>query len=458
MKLLIFGTGEYYERFKKWTAGEEVVALLDNSPEKQHTVIDGVEVLSPEEGVRREYDAVVIMSFYIKAMKEQLIGLGVPEEKIYHFYDLRKLIDPEENRQDIRYYGNIALLSTDLALGGTAIALFHMAEVLKGNGYSVVFASMMDGPLRGKLEELGIPVVIDPNLQLATMRETAWLSEFKLVLCNAINYYIFLSERDKRIPVVWWLHDSAFFYDGVDKEVLRKIPRENLRVFSVGPVPEEALHRIVPELSVGQLLYGVEDSAGSGGIPRKAGREKKDARGKIYFVTIGAVEERKGQDILLQAVRLLRKEERENAVFYLVGQDTSLLAGRIKEEAVSMPEIVMTGPVGREEIGKILEGADVMVCPSREDPMPTVAAEAMSYGVPCILSDATGTAAYIRDGENGLVFGSGDAGMLAQKLRWCMENRDRLGQMGKEARQVYERYFSMDVFEENVMEIVGRFL
>ena len=123
-----------------------------------------------------------------------------------------------------------------------------------------------------------------------------------------------------------------------------------------------------------------------------------------------------------------------------------------------MPEIVITGPVGREEIGKLLEGADVMVCPSREDPMPTVAAEAMSYSVPCILSDATGTAAYIRDRENGLVFGSGKAGMLAGKLRWCMENRDRLGQMGKEARQVYERYFSMDVFEENVMEIVGRFL
>ena len=99
MKLLVFGTGEYYGRFKKWLTKDEVVALLDNSPEKQHTVIDGVEVLPPKEGVRKEFDAVVVMSFYIKAMKVQLMELGVPAEKIYHFYDLRRLVDIEENRQ-----------------------------------------------------------------------------------------------------------------------------------------------------------------------------------------------------------------------------------------------------------------------------------------------------------------------------------------------------------------------
>ncbi len=30
MKLLVFGTGEYYERFKKSTDKEDIVALLDN--------------------------------------------------------------------------------------------------------------------------------------------------------------------------------------------------------------------------------------------------------------------------------------------------------------------------------------------------------------------------------------------------------------------------------------------
>lgn len=458
MKLLVFGTGEYYERFKKWIAQEDIVALLDNSPAKQHMIIDGVEVLSPLEGITRDYDAVIIMSFYIKAMKKQLMELGVSETKIYHFYDLRKLIRVEENQQQIRYYGitkqellrdagkTIALLSTDLALGGTAIALFHMAKVLKKLGYSVVFASMMDGPLRKRMEELDIPVVVDANLQLATMRETAWLAEFRLIICNAINYYIFLSERNLRIPMIWWLHDSAFFYDGVDREVLRKILGENLRVLSVGPVPEKAFHQAFPEMPVGQLLYGVDDMTG--------GAVKKTAHEKVSFVTIGFIEERKGQDILLQAISLLQKEIREQAVFYLIGQNTSLLAERIREEAKPMPEIIMTGPVGREEIDQILRDADVMVCPSREDPMPTVAAEAMSYGVPCIVSNVTGTAEYIKEKENGLIFESEDAEMLAHKITWCIENRGRLEQMGISVRQVYEQYFSMSVFEKAVERIV----
>lgn len=462
MKLLVFGTGEYYERFKKWIANQEIVALLDNSSEKQHTVIDNVEVLSPREGIKRDFDVIIIMSFYIKAMKKQLMELGVPEEKIYHFYDLRKLISLKENWQQIRYYGiteqellgnageTIGLLSTDLALGGTAIALFHMAKALMKLGYSVVFASMMDGPLRKRIEELGIPVVIDANLQLATMRETVWLAGFWLIVCNAINYYIFLSERDLKIPMLWWLHDSAFFYDGVDREVIRKISGENLRVLSVGPVPEKALHQVLPEMPVERFLYGVEDV--SGGAVRKLPHEK------VCFVTIGFIEERKGQDILLQAVRLLEKEIRRRTVFYLIGGNTSLLAARIREEAEQMPEIILTGPVDRREIDRRLWNADVMVCPSREDPMPTVVAEAMSYGVPCIVSDAAGTAEYIVEEENGLLFESENADALAEKIRWCVEHRDKLEQMGEKARRIYEKHFSMEVFEKNVMEIIARFV
>ena len=64
MKCLIFGTGEYYNRYKKWLAKEEVVALLDNSFAKQNTFIDGIEVLSPADGVKFTFDAVVITVSY----------------------------------------------------------------------------------------------------------------------------------------------------------------------------------------------------------------------------------------------------------------------------------------------------------------------------------------------------------------------------------------------------------
>lgn len=463
MKFLLFGTGDYYERYKKWFHSADVLALLDNSPKKQNTIIDGIQVLSPEEGVKLSFDVIVILSFYVKAMKHQLLELGVSKDRIFHFYDLHQLIYRKEIQKPIQYFGaseelvkankhtekKILLLSQDMTLGGPAIALFHVAEILVKHGYKVVYASMMDGPLKEKLLSGNIPVIVDVNLQIETMKDADWVSSFSLVFCSTINFHIFLSERNTDIPVIWWLHDSDFFYDGIKSQILQNINKERLKVCAVGPVPKNAIRRLVPDLPVESLLYGVSDEA------EKYARIQTECQHRICFVTIGYIEERKGQDILIQAIQALPDDLREQAMFYLVGQNSSMMAQKLQTEIEQMPEIVMTGTVDREKINDILNHADVMICPSREDPMPTVAAEAMMHGVTCIVSDVTGTAEYIQDGIDGFVFHSEDVWELAAKIAWCIEHDSDLYQMSVGARRIYEKYFSMDVFEQSLLEIMN---
>lgn len=464
MKYLIFGTGEYYERYKKWFAREDIVALLDNAPGKQNTYLDGIPILSPGQGVKLAYDAVVILSFYVKEMKRQLLGLGVMEECIYHFYDLHKLVCRDGNGRRTAYkkpvlcYGGadrmeklscILLLSHDLTLGGPALALYHMAKVLRARGDNIIFASMLDGPLREILLAEGIPVIVDVNLQVETMREAEWTAGFSCIVCNTINYYVFLSDRDTGIPVIWWLHDSLFFYDGADKEVLCGLNRDNIRIYAVGPVAGAAIARFLPDMEVWDLVYGVADEAGDGG-GRHCGS------GKLCFVTIGYIEARKGQDILAGAVQKIPEGIRKKAEFYLVGQDTSQMAGQIRKIAENIPEVIITGTMDRKGIHEMLARADVMICPSREDPMPTAAAEAMMHRVPCIMSDAAGTAAYICSGEDGFVFHSGDERELADRIIWCIGHHGELPGMGIRAREIYDKYFSMAVFEKKIMEMVRR--
>ena len=449
MIFLLFGTGDYYNRYRKWFAEETVAALLDNAPEKQNTRIDGIRVRSPEKGVRMSYDMIVILSFYYKAMKRQLLELGVEEGKICHFYDLHRFLrvrrnDPPVSVEDAKR--RILLLSQDMTLGGPALALFHAAKVLKAHGYSVLYASMLEGPLRRQIEEAGIPVAVDENLQIGTMRDCGWTNRFALLICNTVNFHVFLSERDAGTPVIWWLHDAPFYYDGVDKELLQRIDRRNLYVVSVGPIPQKAIQTYLPDLKVGQLLYGVSDLCGDGPKCRPAG--------KLRFVTIGYVTEHKGQDLLLRAVRMLSEEDRKRAEFFLVGQDSSWMARQLKEEAEDLKNVVFTGTVDRQQIDRILSGADVLVCPSRQDSMPTVAAEAMMHWLPCLLSDAVGTARFVRDGEDGLLFASEDADALAKQMKWCIDNRERLSAMGRRARRIYERFFSEEVFEERVLGLL----
>lgn len=458
MKYLLFGTGDYYKRYRKWFNKEEVLALLDNAVDKQETFIDGIKVLSPEVGVRLNYDRIVILSFYVIEMKSQLIKLGVSADKVYHFYQLHDIINLTRKARQVHYYGNakeiigsagqnrVLLLSQDLTLGGPSIALFHAACVLKKHGFQVVYASMLDGPLRQKLLDVHIPVVVDENMQVAVMRECRWTESFSILICNTVNFHVFLSERRTDIPIIWWLHDSVFFYGGVNKEVMQSIDQTNLQVVSVGSVPEDAIHCFLPDLPVGRLLYGVADTF--------TYKLRRNSTTKTVFATIGYIEKRKGQDLLLQAIKKLDNFDREQATFYFVGQDLSEMAQSIRKQSLELSGVIMTGTVEREDINMILDYTDVLICPSREDPMPTVCAEAMMHGVPCIISDVAGTAEFIQNGVDGFLFKSEDTDHLAARIKWCIQHKQELMSMSKKARAVYEKYFSMEAFEKSLLGYV----
>lgn len=472
MKVLLFGTGDYYNRYKKWFAEQEILALLDNSRQKQNTLTDGHVVLSPEEGVRLHYDVIVIVSFYVKQMKQQLLSLGVDREKIFHFYDLHWLLAGKIVPKPIQCYLEaeniikgretkrikVLLMSHDLTFGGPAIALFHAAIVLQKYGYTVIYASMLDGPLKDKLIENDISVIVDENLQIATMQETDWVNGFSLIICNTVNFYVFLSERNTKIPVIWWLHDAAFFYEGVNGEIMGKISRHNLRVVCAGPVPADAVRKFLPDLNCEELLYGVADRTEDGSKAEyfvcDYAQSPQCTSGIVRFVTIGFLEKRKGQDILLQAIQNLSDEVRQRSRFYIVGHKDTMFGEHIQDKSADISEIIFTGSVDRERVHELLSCADILVCPSRQDPMPTVVTEAMMHSVPCIISDVTGTAAYIQNGIDGFVFSNENVQHLAEKIKWCVNNRNELEDMGRKARKIYEKYFSMEAFEKKFLEVV----
>ena len=60
----------------------------------------------------------------------------------------------------------------------------------------------------------------------------------------------------------------------------------------------------------------------------------------------------------------------------------------------------------------------------------------------------------ISDCENGLVFKANNSEDLADKIRWCIVNEDNLFEIGNKAREIYNEYFSLEVFERNLMDAV----
>lgn len=47
-------------------------------------------------------------------------------------------------------------------------------------------------------------------------------------------------------------------------------------------------------------------------------------------------------------------------------------------------------------------------------------------------------------------FSSGDSKILSEKMMWCINNPEKLKDMGIRARETYETYLFMDVFGKNL--------
>ncbi len=101
--------------------------------------------------------------------------------------------------------------------------------------------------------------------------------------------------------------------------------------------------------------------------------------------------------------------------------------------AAGDPRIEIVRAVENSELLRRLPRARMLVLPSRCEGMGRVLIEAMAAGLPVVGSTAGGIPHWIRDGETGLVFRSGDADELADRLRRLLADPalcERMGQAG----------------------------
>ncbi len=94
-----------------------------------------------------------------------------------------------------------------------------------------------------------------------------------------------------------------------------------------------------------------------------------------------------------------------------------------------------TGYLAGEELQDGYASADLFVFPSATDTFGNVILEAQSSGLPVIVSDAGGPKELMVDGETGMVFSAGSGAELAAAIRYFLNNRAILAEMGHNARR-----------------------
>jgi len=87
---------------------------------------------------------------------------------------------------------------------------------------------------------------------------------------------------------------------------------------------------------------------------------------------------------------------------------------------------------------------DIFVLPSKAEACGRAIIEAMSCGLPVIGADSGGTPEIIQDAVTGFLVKALDAGMLADKIAYLINNPDIAKKMGVAGRRRAEEHFNLE--------------
>jgi len=87
----------------------------------------------------------------------------------------------------------------------------------------------------------------------------------------------------------------------------------------------------------------------------------------------------------------------------------------------------------QRDIPSLLHASDVLVLTSRWEGLPRVIPQAMSAGLPVVVTRVDGSPEAVRQGQTGFVFEAGDIAGIAEKTIYLLEHRSQARQMGQAA-------------------------
>jgi glycosyltransferase involved in cell wall biosynthesis len=101
--------------------------------------------------------------------------------------------------------------------------------------------------------------------------------------------------------------------------------------------------------------------------------------------------------------------------------------------------VLFPGLVNYEKLPHFYHSADLYVAATHSDGTSISLLEAMACGCPVLVSDIPGNREWVTPGVNGWLFPDGDASAMAEAILTAVQERDRLPEMGRAARELVEK-------------------
>ena len=347
----------------------------------------------------------------------------------------------------------VLFFSHETTLSGAPMQLLHFLPWLRDRGWMTALAAPESGPISDLLAAEGIDTVIDGTLltdpSQARLQEIC--AEFDVVVANTIVSWAAVRAAFRlKIPVIWYLHETL-----VAIRLMRQIPeiQPTLRMADLLITPTQRTAEIYQDLTdtpVVVVPYGIP-------IPPQVVGKKENGVGT--FVTLGSFEPRKGQDVLLEAIGLFNQGQNGGA-FKMAGRVLdSTFFEQLQARASGLQNVELISALDHSEATALLNEADAIVSPSRDETMPIAILEAMGLGKAVVSTDVGGVREWIYDGMNGLIVRPENANELAAALTRCTTDPKFLARLATTGRRTFDHHFTLERFGTRfaeLLELVGK--
>jgi glycosyltransferase involved in cell wall biosynthesis len=266
------------------------------------------------------------------------------------------------------------------------------------------------------------------------------------------------------IPVLWHVHDI------LPKHMLSTV----IRVFALASrrtqviaVSHASAREFCGALPFNGRVRTIHNGVDLDRFPAKSGapsafRNELSIPDDAFLVcAVGQVCARKGLSELLNAVASIQERAPQmhlaivgRAVFkHEEGYLNSLLNAAAASRCAD--RVHFTGEL--RDVSSVLQGADLLVLNSRQEPFGLVLVEAMASGTPVVATRVGGIPEIVRDSENGWLIEKGDTYGLASKLLELSHNPNLLRQAAENGREATCPQFSFQRFQSNLQRVYSEF-
>ena len=190
---------------------------------------------------------------------------------------------------------------------------------------------------------------------------------------------------------------------------------------------------------------------GKNDLKQKKEKQEKHFDVPLRVLFVGSMGQRKGLGDLFAAIRLLNRSDIELVVM------GSLMAP-MEFYRKEFPDFIYEPGRPHDQVLALMRTCDVLCLPSIVEGRALVMQEAMSQGLPLIITPNTGGEDLIKDdGSTGFLVPIQSPQAIAEKLSWLLEHRAEMPEMGRMAKEHASTY-TWERYGEKIVDSIRGFV